>query len=204
MRRVKFRLRIANCVEEDSYCRGGIVHIRCGCSRALSRPVSQGLAVSCKYFKQSAAFSGCIRTRIFNIYHVYARDIRAERPFKAAKLAVPIPRRFFALFLRHRVDRIRQHLHTPSPDRTLSTQYFTISDYHDCGRFNRPFIPHTFSPLPLEQLEFVHSNSKRKNFRPSIFHFLVMCPTENAPTQLPKSISTTSLQSKTFQSIRVR
>ena len=38
MRRVKFRLRIANCVEEDSYCRGGIVHIRGGCSRALFVP----------------------------------------------------------------------------------------------------------------------------------------------------------------------
>ena len=35
MRCVKFRLRIANCVEEGSYCRGGIVHIRGGRSRAL-------------------------------------------------------------------------------------------------------------------------------------------------------------------------
>ena len=39
MRCVTFRLRIANRVGEDSCCRGGIVHIRCGCSRArLVRP----------------------------------------------------------------------------------------------------------------------------------------------------------------------
>jgi len=32
---VKFHFRIANLVGEDSCCRGGIVHIRFGCSRAL-------------------------------------------------------------------------------------------------------------------------------------------------------------------------
>ena len=30
-----FHLRIANRMVKDSYCRGGIVHIRVGCSRAL-------------------------------------------------------------------------------------------------------------------------------------------------------------------------
>ena len=41
MRCVKFRLRFANCVEEGSYCRGGIVHIRGGRSRErLIRPKS--------------------------------------------------------------------------------------------------------------------------------------------------------------------
>ena len=34
-RRITFRLRIANRAGEDSCCRGGIVHIRGGCSRAL-------------------------------------------------------------------------------------------------------------------------------------------------------------------------
>ena len=33
--RVTLRLRIANQVVMDSRCRGGIVHIRCGCCRAL-------------------------------------------------------------------------------------------------------------------------------------------------------------------------
>jgi hypothetical protein len=32
---VKCHVRIANRLGEDSYCRGGIVNIRCGCSRAL-------------------------------------------------------------------------------------------------------------------------------------------------------------------------
>ena len=41
MRCVKFRLRIANCVEEGSYCRGGIVNTRGGCSsERLARPQS--------------------------------------------------------------------------------------------------------------------------------------------------------------------
>ena len=41
MRCVKFRPRIANWMGEDSCCRGGIVHIRCGCSCArLARPKS--------------------------------------------------------------------------------------------------------------------------------------------------------------------
>ena len=34
-RRITFRLRIANRMGEDSWCRGGIVHSRGGCSRAL-------------------------------------------------------------------------------------------------------------------------------------------------------------------------
>ena len=39
--RVVLRLRIANQVGEDSCCRGGIVHSRCGCSRAqIERPKS--------------------------------------------------------------------------------------------------------------------------------------------------------------------
>ena len=39
--RVVLRLRIANQVGEDSCCRGGIVHSRCGCSRAqIERPES--------------------------------------------------------------------------------------------------------------------------------------------------------------------
>ena len=49
-------IRIAKRLVMGSCCRGGIVNIRGGCSRALERMASssQGaLAVSCKYFKQS-------------------------------------------------------------------------------------------------------------------------------------------------------
>ena len=35
---ITFLLRTANRVGEDSYCRGGIVHTRFGCSRALFVP----------------------------------------------------------------------------------------------------------------------------------------------------------------------
>ena len=55
-RRIMFLLRIANHMVMDSRCRGGIVHIRGGCSRALLRTARKfhgALAVSCKYFKQS-------------------------------------------------------------------------------------------------------------------------------------------------------
>ena len=53
---VMFLLHKANHLVKGSRCRGGIVNIRFGCSRALLVTTSsfQGtLAVSCKYFKQS-------------------------------------------------------------------------------------------------------------------------------------------------------
>ena len=53
---VALHVRIANHLVMGSRCRGGIVNIRCVCSRARTRTAaeSQGaLAVSCKYFKQS-------------------------------------------------------------------------------------------------------------------------------------------------------
>ena len=70
-----------------------------------------------------------------------------------------------------------------------------------CGRTNRLFIPLTLFLLsrPLEQLEFIRFSNFQQKYGSSISSSDVCytCPTENAPTQLPKSISTTSLQSKT-------
>ena len=51
---VSLHIRIANHLVTDSCCRGGIVHSRRGCSRALLVGLKfKALAVSCKYFKQS-------------------------------------------------------------------------------------------------------------------------------------------------------
>ena len=80
-RRIMFLLRIANHLVMDSRCRGGIVHIRGGCSRVrLVRPRKfQGaLAVSCKYFKQSKwPYLAAINTQIRYIHHTHAQqDIR--------------------------------------------------------------------------------------------------------------------------------
>ena len=101
-RRITFRLRIANRVGEDSRCRGGIVHTRFGCSRALleRRPRPKALW----RFRASTSNSLSDRSRLpththtRQIDHTYAQqDIRVceDDHFKAAQLAVPrTPRRF--------------------------------------------------------------------------------------------------------------
>ena len=70
-----------------------------------------------------------------------------------------------------------------------------------CGHINRPIIPLTLFLLsrPLEQLEFIRFSNLQAEiwFVLSLFPDNPSYPTENAPTQLPKSISTTSLHSKT-------
>ena len=81
MRRVKFRLRIANCVEEDSYCRGGIVHIRGGCSRALFERRRRPKALWRFRVSTSNSPSGLLwlhtHTHLRYIYHTYAqKDIQ--------------------------------------------------------------------------------------------------------------------------------
>ena len=85
---------------------------------------------------------------------------------------------------------------------SFATQYFTISRLPcRCGHINRLIIPLTLFLLsrPLEQLEFIRfSNSHAEIlFVHLSLDYFTFCPTDNAPTQLPKSISTTSLQSKT-------
>ena len=77
---IMFLLRIANHMVMDSRCRGGIVHIRVGCSRALctARKFHGALAVSCKYFKQSqVAVLGRNQHAHSYIHHTHAQqDIR--------------------------------------------------------------------------------------------------------------------------------
>jgi hypothetical protein len=79
--RITLHLRIANRVVEDSYCRGGIVHIRCGysCERSVRRHCPKALW----RFRASASNSLNGRnwphthTHIHNIYQIFARvDIR--------------------------------------------------------------------------------------------------------------------------------
>ena len=68
-----------------------------------------------------------------------------------------------------------------------------------CGRTNRRFIPVTLFLLsrPLEQLEFI----RESNFQQNIFHRSSdSATTIYAPTQTPKSISTTSLSHQTSSS----
>ena len=76
---VMFLLHKANHLVKGSRCRGGIVNIRCGCSRALLVPPSPKALWR---FRASTSNSlsgrlGCILTRICVIYHTYAQqDIR--------------------------------------------------------------------------------------------------------------------------------
>jgi hypothetical protein len=81
LERVTLRVRIANWTGEDSRCRGGIVHIRGGCScvRGIRRHCSTALW----RFRASTSnsLSGRawphVHTPIRNIYHTYAQqDIR--------------------------------------------------------------------------------------------------------------------------------
>ena len=76
--RVTLRLRIANQVVMDSRCRGGIVHIRCGCSRALFvRPEN---STALWRFRASTSNSPSGRSRpptntpMCQIDHTYARQ----------------------------------------------------------------------------------------------------------------------------------
>ena len=78
---VKFHLRIANRVVIDSCCRGGIVHIRGGCSRALL--VRRDSPTALWRFRASTSNSLSGRdmphthTHMRQIYHTYAQqDIR--------------------------------------------------------------------------------------------------------------------------------
>ena len=78
---VTLHLRKTSLLVEDSCCRGGIVHIRFGCSCALFERASEShgaLAVSCKYFKQSKwPFWPHFHTHLRYIHQTYARqDIR--------------------------------------------------------------------------------------------------------------------------------
>ena len=79
--RITFLLRTANRVGEDSYCRGGIVHTRFGCSRALFVPPESSTALW--RFRASTSNSPSGRTwlhthtQIRYIYQTYAQqDIR--------------------------------------------------------------------------------------------------------------------------------
>ena len=101
-------------------------------------------------------------------------------------------------YLSTRDDRFGQHLHTPLIDRTLICHAIL---YHfqitlTCGRYNRPSIPLTLFLLsrPLEQLEFIRLSNFPAEICSPTSHRSTTCPTDNAPTQLPKSISTTSLR----------
>ena len=78
---VALHVRIANQVGEDSYCRGGIVRIRGGCSRALFVPPYSPKALWRFRASTSNSLSGRSRpqtnTQLRYIYHTYARqDIR--------------------------------------------------------------------------------------------------------------------------------
>ena len=92
MRCVKFRLRIANCVEEDSYCRGGIVNTRFGFSCALLERRHSPKALW--RFRASTSNIPSGRSRPYTITHVrnidqtYAQqDIRVyeDDPLKPPK-----------------------------------------------------------------------------------------------------------------------
>ena len=81
MARVTLRARIASQVGEDSCCRGGIVHIRvgCSCARSIRRNSSKALWL----FRASTSNSLSGRSRPHahtpncNIYHTFAQqDIR--------------------------------------------------------------------------------------------------------------------------------
>ena len=81
MRCVKFRLRIANYVEEGSCCRGGIVNIRSGCSCARLVPHICPTALWRFRVSTSNSLSGRTgphdNTPIRYIYYTYAQqDIR--------------------------------------------------------------------------------------------------------------------------------
>ena len=104
MRCVKFRLRIANCVEEGSYCRGGIVNTRGGCSsERLARPQS-----SKELWRFRASTSNSLSdlsgpptdTPIRHIYHTYAQqDIRVyeDDHFEPPDRQLPNPKALWLL-----------------------------------------------------------------------------------------------------------
>ena len=78
---VTLHLRIANHLVMDSCCRGGIVHIRCGCSRALSKRPQSPTALWRFRVSTSNSPSGRTwlhtHTPIRHIHQTYARqDIR--------------------------------------------------------------------------------------------------------------------------------
>ena len=81
MRCVTLHARIANGVVEDSYCRGGIVNTRCGCSHARSVRPKSSTALWRFRVSTSNSLSGRSRlhsnTHIRHIHHIYAQqDIR--------------------------------------------------------------------------------------------------------------------------------
>ena len=81
LERVTLRVRIANRVGEDSFCRGGIVHIPFGCSRALLLGRPRPTALWRFRASTSNSLSGRSRlhthTHLRYIYQTYARqDIR--------------------------------------------------------------------------------------------------------------------------------
>ena len=93
-------LRIANRVGEDSCCRGGIVHIRGGCSRALLvRPIVPrrfGGFVQVLQTVQVAVLGRNLHASRY-IYQIYAQqDIRVyeDDHFSRPRGSIPIPRRF--------------------------------------------------------------------------------------------------------------
>ena len=107
---VKFHIRIANGVGEDSRCRGGIVHIRFGCSRALLvRPLRP---TALWRFRVSTSNSPSGRTwphthtHIRHIHHTYAQqDIRVcgddhfeppKRQFSNPKAALTSSRKYLS------------------------------------------------------------------------------------------------------------
>ena len=101
---VKFLLRIANRVGEDSRCRGGIVHIRGGCSCARSVPPKSPKALWRFRVSTSNSPSGRSRlhtnTQIRHIYHTYAQqDIRVceDDHFQPPNWQFPNPKALWLL-----------------------------------------------------------------------------------------------------------
>ena len=189
---------------KGSRCRGGIVHIRGGCSRALLVPLLCSKALW--RFRVSTSNSPSGRSRLHSTRQfVILIILTLNKIFEYVKMTISaaqeaVPQSQGALtssrkYLSHLEMTVFGSICTRSrTDRTLICNailyHFQITLF--CGRINRPSIPLTLFLLsrPLEQLEFIRfSNSPAERF---VFQ-VQSTTTIYAPTQTPKSISTTSL-----------